>query len=197
MIVLGDDRAAGGRATGQAFDDESVGTLRDPRAGPTELARQRGDAVRLLDAQLGRDRRTSSPLRARRGDGQRRDLVDGPQRQLAGDAVPRSELARARTRPTGSPIASATGSMVRSAPIARSTSSAPARVGLRPTFSMTTSLPGTTSAATIRNVADERSPGMVSAVALRRPFQPVGSTTIAPLGAVVMGAPRNPSIRSV
>ena len=72
--------------------------------------------------------------------------------------------------------------MVRSAPIARSTSSAPARVGLRPTFSTTTSLPGTTSAATIRNVADDRSPGMVSAVALRRPFQPVGSTTISPLG---------------
>ena len=111
--------------------------------------------------------------------------------------VPRRRLARARTRPTGSPMASPVTSTSSSAPIARRASSAPARVGFSPTPSTVTSLPGTISPATIRNVADDRSPGIVSRVGRKRPFQPSGSTTMAPVPSTEMGAPMNPSMRSV
>ena len=88
--------------------------------------------------------------------------------------TPRRRDARTRTRPTGSPIASAAGSTSMFAPIATSASSAPERVGLRPTFSTVTSLPATVAAATNRNVADDRSPGMTIGIARSFPFQPSG-----------------------
>ena len=85
-----------------------------------------------------------------------------------------------------------------SAPIATSASRAPARVGLRPTFSTVTSLPATVAAATNRNVADDRSPGMTIGIARSFPFQPRGSTTTAPVPAsTAIGAPIARSMRSV
>ena len=85
-----------------------------------------------------------------------------------------------------------------SAPIAASTSRAPARVGLSPTFSTVTSLPATVAAATNMNVADDRSPGITIGTARSRPFQPSGSTITAPLPAsTAIGAPIARSIRSV
>ena len=112
--------------------------------------------------------------------------------------VPRSPPARARTRPTGSPMAWPVGSISSAAPMARSASSAPVRVGLRPTFSTTTSLPGTASAAMIRKVADDRSPGTVMGMAARCPDHPVGSTMMVLVAAsAATGAPRKRSMRSV
>ena len=84
-------------------------------------------------------------------------------------------LTRARARaPTGSPIASPVGVISSVAPIAASTSSAPARVGLRPTFSTVTSLPATVAAATNRNVADDRSPGISDRDGAQPPVPAVG-----------------------
>ena len=94
-------------------------------------------------------------------------------------------------------MASPVTSTVRSAPIARRTSSAPARVGFSPTPSTVTSLPGTVSPATTTNVADDRSPGMVIRPARRRRFHPAGSIRMAPSAATAIGAPMDRSMRSV
>ena len=80
--------------------------------------------------------------------------------------------------------------------IDRSASRIPVRVGLTPTSSSTTSLPGTRSAAAIGNAAPEMSPGTCHSKPSQRGSQPSGSsTTIGPIASI--GTPSALSIRSV
>ena len=114
--------------------------------------------------------------------------------------MPRSRLPvqRARTVPTGSPMTWPVTLASRSAPIATRASSTPVRVGFSPTFSTVMSLSGTTSAATSKNAAEDRSPGTLTAPARRWPFHPVGSTTTRRCsGSVLTGAPKKRSMRSL
>ena len=81
-----------------------------------------------------------------------------------------------------------------SAPISRSTSSRPVRVGLTPTPVRVSSASGCTVAATIQGAAAEMSPGMVTSSASRSPSEGV-SVTAAPSCATF--APMAESMRSL
>ena len=77
----------------------------------------------------------------------------------AATLVARSVEWRASTAPWGSPPDGIPSSTSIAAPIRFRIPSSPTRVGFRPTPSSRTRLPGMTSAATMRNAADEKSPG--------------------------------------
>ena len=102
-----------------------------------------------------------------------------------------------RKSATGSPPTSRAFSSSMLPPIARSTVISPARVGLRPTFSIISSLPGTSSAATMKNAAEEGSPGTAivcgrSSASPRRRMVRVPSLAVS----TVSSAPNPLSIRS-
>ena len=74
-----------GCAARQAADHQAVGAFFDGDAGAAQLARHGDDAVGFLHAQFGEVAEHGVAFSQRRGDGQRWDLVDGAQRQLAAD----------------------------------------------------------------------------------------------------------------
>ena len=134
--------------------------LLDPRAGAGERGGHRGEAVAFLDPQLVEAAGDGAPFGQRGGDEQHREFVDHARGEARGRPRCRSAAsgARAGRRPARRRLrARSSSSML--PPIWRSTSNRPARVGLRPTFSITRSLPGTISAATAKNAAEEGSPG--------------------------------------
>ena len=104
---------------------------------------------------------------------------------------------RARRSATGSPPSSRRFSYVRSAPISRSVSNRPARVGFRPMLGTSTSEPGTISAAQTGNAALEGSRGTTMVWArssgwpVRVISRPSGVST------TEISAPKPASIRSV
>ena len=115
-------RPAGRRAARpRPVDDQPVRPLLDVDAGPAQLARQRHDAIRLLDPQLGRDRRTRS-----RPSAQAAATASAGISSIARSAsspatrVPRSAPTRdAHARPPARPWRRPAGVISRSAPIAR------------------------------------------------------------------------------
>ena len=80
-----------------------------------------------------------------------------------------------------------------SAPMARSTSRIPVRVGLTPTPCMVSSEPGTIAPATRKNAAEEMSPGMVMSTACRSS----GGLRVIILPWVSISTPSVRNIRSV
>ena len=69
-----------------AAHGQAVGVLLDLDAERAQHRRRRGDAIRLLDAQLGGVADARLALGVRGDGGEQRQLVDGAHRQLAGDA---------------------------------------------------------------------------------------------------------------
>ena len=84
-----------------------------------------------------------------------------------------------RMSPIGSPPSSPRGVIsISSAPIRRRISSSPVRVGLRPTWCRSTSLPGTIVAATMKKAAEEKSAGTTMRPGSRRSAGAI--TTVSP-----------------
>src|SRR3989449_11637929 len=76
------------------LDQHPVSPLLDAHAHLLELTRQRGDAVRFLDAELSGVADRGGPACGDGGDGERGDLVDEAWYELAAD-VRRPEVCRA------------------------------------------------------------------------------------------------------
>ncbi len=116
----------------------------------------------------------------------------------AGTSTPSSGPARTSRSATGSPPASRGLSISILAPISRSVATRPVRSSFMPTFSMRISEPGSSSAATIGNAAEEGSPGTTRSAALsstspRSVIRRWPSAVVTP----VTMAPKWRSIRSV
>src|SRR5262245_31935081 len=107
--------------------------------------------------------------------------------------VPCRRDARTTRSPRGSPASSRRPSMRTSAPMRRRMWSAPVRVGLSPTPRSRTSEPGTRSAATTRNAADDGSPG--TGISAPRSRWPPRSATLPSVRSTC--TPRYPRRRSV
>ncbi len=101
--------------------------------------------------------------------------------------TPRSSVPSTTTSATGSPQTSRSFSSSTVAPIARSTSKKPVRVGFTPTFSTLSMLPGEQAATAMGNAAEDRSPGMAMC-------RPRGSSVTGPMAThpspLAMGMPK-------
>ena len=121
---------------------------------------KRPDAVALLHRELGRVADLGDAVGERGRDRERGHFVLHVRDLVARDRRRRERRRRARrgrrpARRTRSPV----GTTSMSAPMRRSTSTKPSRVGLSETSSITISEPGVIDAATTKNAADDGSPG--------------------------------------
>ena len=151
------------RPAAEPFDDQTVGALLDHDASAAQLARQRRDPVGLLDPQFMEVGENRAPGR----DARRRRSARGSRRSTAAPARRRCRCraareARARTRPTGSPIAVAGhGDLQVGAHRHQRVQHAGAGRVEADALDRDIAAWNHDSAATKRNAADDRSPGTV------------------------------------